>query len=173
MLDGETFLHRAVTALSGAGLQVLVVMNPDVDAAVPSADFSGRRVVNSDPDHASGMFGSVKLGVSEALRLGATGVLLLPVDHPLVTRADARSVAAALDAGAKVAVAVHEGRWGHPVGVSLAVMNEIASDPGLTTLRDLVRRDRSRVVEAPASRGVILGVNTREDLDRVSNRTFR
>ena len=45
--------------------------------------------------------------------------------------------------------------------------------PPSTTLRDIVRRDTSRVVEVEASEGAILGVNTKEDLERVSNRSFR
>jgi CTP:molybdopterin cytidylyltransferase MocA len=52
-------------------------------------------------------------------------------------------------------------------------MDEITTGPAVTTLRDIVRRDRSRVVEVPVSEGAILGVNTKEDLERVSNRSFR
>ena len=119
------------------------------------------------------MFGSVRLGVAEAIRLGATGVILLPVDHPLVSAGDVRSVAAGLETGAAVAVATHAGRRGHPIGVNRTVMDEITTDPGVNTLRDIVRRDRDRVVEVPTSEGAILGVNTTEDLERVSNRPFR
>jgi len=171
-LDGRTFLDRAVEAFSGAGLEVIVVMNPGVSAA-NSGGFRGHRVVNADPDQGNGMFGSVRLGVSEALRLGASGALLLPVDLPLVTSEDVRAVRARLGEGAEVVVATHGGRRGHPIGISRAVMDEITTAPSAATLRDLVRRDPARVVEIPVSEAAIMGVNTKEDLERVSNRTFR
>jgi CTP:molybdopterin cytidylyltransferase MocA len=119
------------------------------------------------------MFGSVRLGVREALELDAAGALLLPVDLPLVTSEDARAVLERLVAGAEVVVATHGGRWGHPIGISRAVMDEIVVSPREATLRDVVRRDRGRVVEVPVSLGAVTGVNTKEDLARASNRTFR
>jgi len=104
-LDGRTFLERAVRAFTEAGLEVVVVVNPVVDAAVPKGALSARLVVNPDPDQQNGMFGSVRLGVCEALKLGARGALLLPVDLPLVTSEDVRAVVTRLNAGAAVVVA--------------------------------------------------------------------
>lgn len=172
-LDGQTFLERSVGALTGAGLEVVAVLNPGVSDAVPADAFRGRRLINPDPDGENGMFGSVRLGVCEALSLGAEAALLLPVDLPLVSREDVRAVLTGLQTGAEVVVATHGGRRGHPIGIGRAIMEEIAAAPHATTLRDVVRRDRSRVVEVPASEGAIIGVNTKEDLERVSNRTFR
>ena len=172
-LEGRTFLERSADALAGAGLEVVAVVNAAVDQSVPAGSFKGGRVVNPDPDGENGMFGSVRLGVRRALDLGATGALLLPVDLPLVTSEDARVVLERLIAGAEVVVATHGGRWGHPIGINRAVMDEIVASPPGATLRDVVRRDRGRVVEAPVSSGAVTGVNTKEDLDRASNRTFR
>ena len=172
-LGGRTFLDRAMGALSGAGLEVVVVMNPWVSEAIPRDGLLGRRVVNPDPDQENGMFGSVRLGVSVALELGARGALLLPVDLPLITSEDAGAVVAGLDAGAAVVVATSGGRRGHPIGISRAVMNEIVAASPSATLRDIVRKDPTRVVEVPVSEGAVTGINTKEDLERVSNRTFR
>ncbi|MBX7184986.1 MAG: NTP transferase domain-containing protein [Vicinamibacteria bacterium] len=172
-LDGRTFLQRAVDALRSAGLEVIAVVNPPVDAATPAEGFGAGRVVNLDPDGANGMFGSARLGVLEALRLGDRGALLLPVDLPLVTTADVEAVRIRLRAGAEVVVPTHGGRRGHPIGIGRAVMDEIANAPPGATLRDIVRREPGRVVEVAGSEGTILGVNTTEDLARASNRTFR
>ena len=172
-LDGETFHQRAVRSFAEAGLPTIVITNPQIESALASAQKDERRITNPDPDRESGMFASVLLGVAEALDLGATGAVLLPVDHPLVGSDDIRVVRALLETGASVVVATHGGRRGHPVGISRTVMGEIAFDPSLATLRDIVRRDAGRVVEAPISEGAVLGVNTKEDLERVSNRTFR
>jgi molybdenum cofactor cytidylyltransferase len=172
-LRGETLHHRAVSVLLGAGLDAVVVVNPVVSEALPPPESRERRLINRDPDQPAGMFSSVRLGIAEALRVGATGALLLPVDHPLVRPEDVAAVVASLRAGAAVVVAAHDGRRGHPVGVSAPVMAEILAEPLSSTLRDIVRRDPSRVVEVAASEGVLVGINTRDDLERVSNRTFR
>ncbi len=171
-LGARTFHQRAVETFALASLEVVVVVNSVVERELEKAASHERRVVNPDPDQ-NGMFGSVRLGVAEARRLGATSAILLPVDFPLVTSDDLRILIARLDGGASIVVATHQGRRGHPIGLSEGVLVEIGSDPTLTTLRDVVRRDPARVVEAEVSEGAILGVNTQEDLARVSDRTFR
>lgn len=172
-LLGETFHRRAVEAFRQAGLDLVVVLNPQVQEALPEPGPGERRVINADPDQPGGMFASVRLGLAAARGGGATGAILLPVDHPLVTGEDIRAVAEALRNGAAIAVATHGGRRGHPIGLSILVMEQIAADLSLKTLREIVRLDLNRVVEVPASKGVLEGVNTQEDLERISGRSFR
>jgi CTP:molybdopterin cytidylyltransferase MocA len=172
-LDGETFHERLRRAFEGAGLPVVVVVSAEVAMSLPQTHPGEHRKLNPDPDGPSGMFGSIRLGVEAALALQARGLVLLPVDLPLVTAQDMRAIAIGLDRGAKVAVATHEGRRGHPIGVDRAVAEEILAAPRGSTLREIVRLDQNRVVEIPVSRGAIEGVNTREDLERVSGPAFR
>lgn len=172
-LEGETFHERLLRSFRGAGLEVVVVTNAEVERALPERRPGEHRVLNPDPDQPEGMFASIRLGVEAALALGAEGVVLLPVDLPLVSATDLRTVVAGLGPNTSIVVATWEGRRGHPIAVRLDVMDEILKAPADSTLRDIVRLDPSRVVEVPASRGVTFGVNTKEDLERVSNRTFR
>ncbi len=172
-LEGETFHARGLRAFRDAGLETIVVVNRDVDEALGVAHAGEHRVLNPDPDHPSGMFESVRLAAGAAIERDASGALYLPVDLPLVTPSDIRAVVATLGRGASIVVPTHAERRGHPIGVSRSVLAEILASPASTTLRDIVRRDAGRVVEVPVSEGAILGVNTPEDLDRVSNRTFR
>lgn len=172
-LSGETFHQRAVGAFRDAGLDLVTVINEGLADLLPAPAPGESRLVNPDPDQASGMFASVRMGVVEAIRLGARFAIVLPVDHPLVTGEDVRLVAAHLRSGAAIVVATHGGRRGHPIGVNGVVMDEILHDPSVTTLRDIVHRYGARVVEAPVSAGAVLGVNTKEDLDSVSKRPFR
>lgn len=171
---GETFHGRALRSFRAAAVDTVVaVVSPEVDRALPPPLPGERRVFNLDPDHAAGMFASVRLGVAEALRLESSGALLLPVDHPRVTPADLAALARRLEAGAAIVVATHEGRRGHPIGLSRSVMEEALADEDAPTLRTIVRRDAARVVEVAVSEGAVLGINTREDLARVLNAHFR
>jgi CTP:molybdopterin cytidylyltransferase MocA len=172
-LEGETFHARALAAFRDAGLETIVVVNRAVDEALGVAQAGEHRVLNPDPDHPSGMFESVRLGAAAAMGRAASGAPLLPVNLPLVTASDIQAVAALLTGPTSIVVAIHGERRGHPIGVSRSVLEEILASPQSTTLRDIVRRDAGRVVEIPASEGTILGVNTQEDLERVSKRTFR
>ncbi len=171
-LDGETFHERGLRSFREAGVLTVAVVNETVDTALGAPAPGEVRVLNRDRDDPAGMFGSVRLGASAAMELGATGAIFLPVDLPLVTSADIKTVATALDGGAAIVVAAHDGRRGHPIGVSRSVMEEILSSDPLGALRDIVHRDATRVVVAEASAGAILGVNTQGDLERVSNREF-
>ncbi len=172
-LHGRSFLDRAVDVLQGAGIDVLAVLNEEVRSAVGGDGAASRIVLNPDPDQQGGMIGSIRLGIAEALRLGASGALLLPVDHPWVSSRDVTLIAESLRAGAAIVIPTCQGRRGHPIGVARIVMEEIVAEPLAESLRETVRRDRERVVEVPASSGVIEGVNTPEDLERARNRTFR
>jgi len=162
-----------LAAFRDAGLETIVVVNQAVDEALGVARAGEHRVLNPDPDHPSGMFESVRLGAAAALGRGASSALFLPVDLPLITTSDIQAVAARLGGATSIVVASHGERRGHPIGVGHSVLEEILASPPSTTLRDIVRRDAGRVVEVAASEGAILGVNTKEDLERVSNRTFR
>ncbi|MBK5255940.1 MAG: NTP transferase domain-containing protein, partial [Vicinamibacteria bacterium] len=114
-LGGLTFHRRAVGAFRQADHEVVVVINAQVREALPEPDPGERRVINPNPDQAAGMFASVRLGLAAVQGKGAKGVVLLPVDHPLVTGEDIRAVADALRNGAAIAVATHGGRRGHPI----------------------------------------------------------
>jgi CTP:molybdopterin cytidylyltransferase MocA len=171
-IGAETFHERAVRVLRTNGLTVISVVNSAVESALAPPSANESRIENGDPD-GSGMFGSVRLGIGHAFQSGVAGAVLLPVDHALVSRTDVASVVSALTNGAAIALPVFEGRRGHPIGVSREVMTEILEARPDWTLRDVVHQDPTRIVEVPASLGVVAGVNTLADLERASILSFR
>jgi molybdenum cofactor cytidylyltransferase len=114
----DTFLHRIVASLREGGVEdILVVGRPDdvelIDAvqllAVPV-----RFVPN--PNHERGQLTSIVAGVNAIDRPGVGGLLVMPVDMPLVRP---ETFAAVLHASAAhpsaIVRAVCGGRHGHPV----------------------------------------------------------
>jgi molybdenum cofactor cytidylyltransferase len=174
-LDGMTFHARALQAFEEAHVPVTVVINAQIEPMLGSPGPNERRIVNEDPDQAAGMLSSIRLGVQAALSAGAGSVILLPVDHPRVTGEDIQAVLMALEGGGALVVPTHAGRRGHPIGLGSRLMRQVLNDPSIATLRDIVHREQASggLVEAPASEGVLLGVNSAEDLARASNRSFR
>nr|WP_275889294.1 nucleotidyltransferase family protein [Nakamurella flavida] len=110
--DGEPWVLRALRSLAGCD-EVLVVLGAaavQVRAVLPAGV---RSVVN--PDHASGMGGSLRVGLA-ALGSEVQAALVQLVDLPDVTAAVVDRVLAQGGAGPAVLVrAAYRGTPGHPV----------------------------------------------------------
>jgi CTP:molybdopterin cytidylyltransferase MocA len=125
-----------------------------------------RLVVNPAPDR--GQTSSVKAGLG-ALPAQAAGVLILPVDHPLVEPGDivALCEAALADPESWVVLPSYRRRAGHPVLVRRPLVEQIAQLGDDQPLRGLLaeHRQRTRFVDRPHE-GVRLDIDTPADLER-------
>ena len=111
----------------------------EVAAAAPAVSY----VENPSPE--LGQLSSLLAGIAFAEAQGAAGVLVLPVDMPLI-RPD--TVRAALDAFAAtegpVLRATYRGRHGHPVILAPMFSGAASADPA-TGARAVLHQDPSRV----------------------------
>ncbi len=153
--DGRTFLHACAATLQAAGAAPIVATRPagTADAQVETVALPGAGLP---------MFESITLGLRRLLRDPAWGrVVVLPVDHPLVTPATVRALAGA---DADAAIPAYRGKHGHPVALARAVAERIAAGelPG-PTLRDVLRAVGVRDV-AVDDPGVTANCNTPEAL---------
>ena len=165
---GESFLARCAATLAEAGATpVLATVPPDT----AHTHLPGVRVVVLE---AAGMdmLASLRVGLDEALRFERwDAVVVLPVDHVLVAPQSIRQLAAVACA---VAVPVYLGSRGHPVCLSRATAQGVASGTlqGRTLREALGAVERTEVaVDDP---GVVANCNTPElliaGLARVSGR---
>lgn len=166
VLEGRTFLQRVHDAARGAGLGTILVVSRRTIGATAALAGDPVVVVNDDPG--SDMFESIRLGVDEARQRRAAGVVVLPVDHPLVEAADCAAIARALSDG-RIAVGFAEDRRGHPVGVPEsafdALLSFAPSDGG--TLRSFLAARRDSTERVAVSPGAFLGVNTPAELEKL------
>jgi len=122
----------------------------------------------------SGMLSSVQAGVREAMRMKPEAVLILPVDHPAVSPATVRDLAAVIRLALQACRTPHERarfryalvprhrcRRGHPVALSPALAAAIAEDRAAVDLSDAIRRN-ARLVGYLDVRdaGILENVNT-------------
>ena len=145
---GRTFVTQIIHVLREGGLPTIAVvgrvrdqdLRREVAAAAPPVTY----VENPSPE--LGQLSSVLAGVAFAEATGAAGILVLPVDMPLI-RPD--TVRAALDAFAAtdepVLRATYRGRHGHPVifGADMFALLRRA-DPAMGA-RAVLHQDPSRV----------------------------
>jgi nicotine blue oxidoreductase len=129
-VGGVTFLGRAVRSLLEGGCAPVVVVLASGDAAgTREAEAAGAQVL-INPDPGEGPITSLRLALA-AVGADAAGLVVHPVDHPLV-RADtvAALIAAADSTGAALTLPVHGGERGHPAVFGAALFAELA-DPAL------------------------------------------
>jgi molybdenum cofactor cytidylyltransferase len=164
--DGETFVHRLARTLSAGGVgEVLVVGRPDAAGlrAEVAAMAVARFVANDHAD--AGQLSSVLAGLEAADAPGTRGLLVTPVDAPLIA---VETVAALLgvfsSSGALIVRAVYLGRHGHPVVFSRAVFDDLRrADPDVGAKAVLRAHERAIVNVEVDDPGVVADVDTRED----------
>ncbi|HJU65999.1 MAG TPA: nucleotidyltransferase family protein [Gemmatimonadaceae bacterium] len=157
--SGERFIDVVVGLACEAGAAPIVAVVPPGFEVPPRA----RPVINP---HAQGeQMQSVRLGLAHLASSSAQGVLLWPVDHPLVSL---ESVLAVVDGfkrtRAPVVLPTYEGRRGHPVFFARETWLDLVAvqDGGA---RMVVHGYGSRLLEVPVPDGGILkDIDTRADL---------
>lgn len=138
-LVGGTAIERIVTTCRSAGIdRVLVVRRGDAD---PLPQLEGVQVVSTGGK--GEMADSLRMAYLKLPR-DAEAVLVFPVDHALVEADTVMALRASLlDDEHDIALPVHRDRPGHPVILRRSTFAEI--DRTGKTLRDVVRRDETRV----------------------------
>lgn len=174
---GASFLSTLAATLADGGVTDLVVVGRPADAALEAEVLrlrdSGRQDLRvrfaGNPSADTGQLSSVLTGLRFADHPGVRGLLVVPVDMPLVTSA---TVARLLDAfqatGAPIVRPVYRGDNGHPVIFSRALFRELrAADPTVGA-RAVVRAHAVDIASiAVDDPGVISDVDTPEDYARL------
>lgn len=125
-------------------------------------------VVNAD--WPTGQLSSIHAAI-RSLPAGATeGILICPVDHPLVSAHLVAQLIAAFDAGGKMIVLPkHHGRRGHPVLFGAGVYEELLAAPVAVGARQVVWNHAAEVAEVETEEeGVILNLNDPETMRKAT-----
>jgi CTP:molybdopterin cytidylyltransferase MocA len=133
---GETFLDRLIRTFSAHCAPVIAVLGAEADrirAGLRRPDLASF-VLN--PDYHLGQITSMQCGL-RAVPADAGGVLFTLVDHPNVRET---TLALLLTENAEAAIPLYEGRRGHPVFFSRALVPEfLALDSGASAKTVLQR----------------------------------
>jgi len=130
---GESFVDTLVQLFAARCSTVIVVVG--AHAAEIRAGAHRLATFVDNPDYTRGMTTSLQCGL-RALPPAATGVLFTLVDHPAVAGS---TVDALLSGIAPVRVPCYEGRRGHPIYFSRAIVPEFLALPDTGAARDVVR----------------------------------
>lgn len=167
-LDGVPFLVRTIRALREGGCSPVIVSVRDSgdEIGLLALSEADRVVVPSDPER--GPIAGLQAALPH-VEPDRAGLMVLPVDHPLV---QATTVTALLEAGraspeSLILQPTCSGRSGHPVLFRSEVFPELMEQDLAEGARTVVRRDPERVgrieVEDP---GILANLDTPADLSR-------
>jgi molybdenum cofactor cytidylyltransferase len=171
--QGASFLEHllSVTRHPAIGAR-RVVLGPDADAISEQVALTpGEVVVNEDWE--LGQLSSIHAAL-RSLPPGTDGMLLCPVDHPLVSAALVNNlIVTFLETRAPVVLPTFEGRRGHPVIFAAAVYEELLRAPLETGARAVVWAHKNEVQEVSTmEEGCVLNLNDPDVLLKAKNKPW-
>ena len=127
-------------------------------------------VVN--PRWEQGQLSSICAGIRSLEGIETEGIVLCPVDHPLVSARLVGDLVAQFYLNTKaIVLPVHNGRRGHPVIFSSALYGELLTAPADKGARAVVWAHSADILEVPTDeQGVVLNLNDPDMLRHATER---
>lgn len=172
-LQGVPLINRQLIALSGAGVDEVVVVTGHARDAIEAQVQSFPVTLAHNADYAQGQQGSVRVGLA-ALSGNFDAVFIVLADQPLIGSADLTELMAAFKKrpSGNLVVPVVNGQRGNPIlldDVALALV--LASDTDLAC-RHLIERQPDLVhVHETANTRFITDLDTALDVQQLAQRT--
>ena len=123
-------------------------------------------VVVLNPDWEQGQLSSIQAAVRSLPKSETAGLVLCPVDHPIVSAELVAQLIAEFDSASKaIVLPAYRGRRGHPVIFRASLYDELLVASPEVGARQVVWAHQLDVVEVPTEeKGVVLNLNDPETL---------
>jgi molybdenum cofactor cytidylyltransferase len=123
-------------------------------------------VVVLNPDWPSGQLSSIQAAVRSLPKDETAGLVLCPVDHPIVSAELVAKLIAEFDStGKPIVLPTYRGRRGHPVIFRSSLYDELLASALEVGARQVVWAHQADVVEVPTEeKGIVLNLNDPETL---------
>ena len=171
--QGRPFLEHLLSVTNHPAIGVRrVVLGPDAEAIAKGIALAADEIVINH-DWEKGQLSSIHAAMRR-LPPNTEGMLLCPVDHPLVSASLVSSlIDAFLASRAPVVVPSYQGRRGHPVIFSAAVYDELLNAPMEQGARAVVWAHKGEVCEvATTEEGCVLNLNDPNALAKLSGEGY-
>jgi molybdenum cofactor cytidylyltransferase len=177
--DGRPFVARLVRSFAAAGIEEIVVvtgtLHEEIVAAISTDSPPVRPVCVRNPDPSRGQLSSLWVGLEAVSRPDVDGVLVTPVDIPMIGASTIRQVVEVWTRTRAPIVrpAVGE-RHGHPVLFDRAMFDAVREAPLAEGARGVVHANVDRVVNvAVDDRGCLVDIDTPADYEAAVGKSFR
>jgi nicotine blue oxidoreductase len=166
---GTTFLGHLIAVTRHPRIGVTrVVLGAGAEAIREGANLDPAMVV-LNPAWEKGQLSSICSGIRSLVGLSTDGIVLCPVDHPIVSaQLVGDLVERFYSANQAVVLPTYNGRRGHPAIFSNALYSELLAASPDKGARSVVWEHAADVVEVPTDEeGIVLNINDSETLRRV------
>ncbi|OQX87739.1 hypothetical protein B6D60_03250 [candidate division KSB1 bacterium 4484_87] len=156
----KAFLQIVVeNALQADLFPIVSITNQSNQAAIKKLNLPTEILLNEKPEQ--GMFSSIRIGVQYLHKI-SSGILIAPVDYPLVKSATYQALAREFkDNPNSIIIPSLEKKSGHPVIIPEWLFSEILQKKPASTLREIVSENRKRIRYAEVSdAGILLNINS-------------
>lgn len=172
-LQGVPLISRQLVALSGAGVDEVVVVTGPAREAIEDAMRSYVVTLAHNEAHAEGQQGSVRVGL-DALSGGFDAVIVMPADLPLIGAGDLIELIGAFKKrkGGHVVVPVVAGQRGNPIVLDEVALAQILASGTNLACRHFIDRNPDLVhVHETANTRFVTDLDTIEDVQALAQRT--
>ncbi len=172
-LQGVPLISRHLVALSGAGIDEVVVVTGYARAAIEEQLRSFVVTLAHNDAYAAGQQGSVRVGLA-ALSGAFDAVVVMPADLPLIGASDLTELIGAFKKrpAGHVVVPIVGGRRGNPIILDEAALERILSSDTNLGCRHLIERHPELVhAYETANSRFVTDLDTVEDVEQLAQRT--
>ncbi len=172
-LQGVPLISRHLVALSGAGVDEVVVVTGHARHAVEDQLRSFVVTLAHNEAHADGQQGSVRVGLA-ALDGAFDAVIVMPADQPLIGASDLTELIGAFKKrpAGHVVVPVVNGERGNPIVLDEQAVARILASGANLGCRHLIERQPELVhVHETANARFVTDLDTGEDVEQLAQRT--
>ena len=171
--QGRPFLEHLLSVTNHPAIGVRrVVLGPDAEAIAKDITLAPDEIVINH-DWEKGQLSSIHAAL-KSLPANTDGILLCPVDHPLVSASlIGNLIDAFLATRPPIVVPNFQGRRGHPVIFSAAVYDELLNAPMDQGARAVVWAHKGNVSEVSTTEeGCVLNLNDPNAMAKLNGKTF-
>ena len=172
-LQGVPLINRQLIALSGAGVDEVVVVTGHARDAVEAQVQSFPVTLAYNPEYKSGQQSSVRVGLT-ALSGNFDAVFIVLADQPLIGAGDLTELIAAFKkrAGGHVLVPVVNGQRGNPIVLDATARTDILASGTHLGCRHLIERQPELVcVHETSNTRFITDLDTAQEVQQLAQRT--
>jgi molybdenum cofactor cytidylyltransferase len=153
----ETFVARLLSTLRATGIPAVVVGRDDDHLLRAEIDRAGATYVANPDADTGGQLSSLLAGLAAVDRADLGGVMMVPVDAPLVTPATIVSlVNAFVRTGGPIVRPRHRGRHGHPVIFSRAMFDDLRAANPTEGAKTVLRAHAAAIVNVEVDDPAVL-----------------
>jgi molybdenum cofactor cytidylyltransferase len=165
---GVTFVEHLMSAARHPRVGIVrVILGAGAEDICAKLHLDSDSVV-VNPDWPKGQLSSIQAAVRSLAGYSTEGLLLCPVDHPLISKTLVAQLIEEFDAGGNaIVLPTFHGRRGHPIIFRSSVYEEILAASPEVGARQVVWAHRDDIAEVPTEEeGVVLNLNDPETLKK-------